>query len=393
MSNETSREPDIDTGSDSTLDLTTALPTRRSLRAAARSAAATGAKPGDAAAVPTEQQVASAPAETVEPIATASAAEPAESDDFEEPKDAAAPLVMVDVEPADRPATALPTAAIPTPAPTRARLAARVAATPPPASVRSVPKQSRWKSIRSLLIVAIAVPSIFGTVALPAYAFTSEESASVAPIHDTGAQSLSVPNWSRPALARDGYSATTAEELRAAEAAKAAAEAAKAAAKLAAASGNYYNANDTDLSSFIGSRGGTWVRPVAAGISSHYGPRGKICNSAGCSNSFHDGVDFGASCGTPVKAVSAGRVTFTGSGGAYGQRVIVDHGGGVESIYGHVQSGSFKVSAGQLVEAGTVVANVGATGVVSGCHLDLKIRVGGNFTNPVPFMAAQGVTL
>jgi murein DD-endopeptidase MepM/ murein hydrolase activator NlpD len=387
MSNETSREPDIDTGSDSTLDSTTALPTRRSLRAAARSAVVTGAQPEDSAAVPAEEQVAPATAETVEPTATAAAAEPTESDDFDEPKDAAAPVVMVDVEPADLPATALPTAAIPTPAPSRARLAARVAATPPPASTRSVPKQSRWKSIRSLLIVAIAVPSIFGTVALPAYAFTSEESASVAPIHDTGAQSLTVPDWSRPALARDGYSATSAEELRAAEAAKAAAEAAKLAASRAKESGG-----NTDYAAFVGGDG-TWIRPVAAGISSHYGPRGLICNSAGCSNSFHDGVDFGASCGTPVKAVSAGRVTFTGSGGAYGQRVIVDHGGGVESIYGHVQSGSFKVSAGQLVEAGTVVANVGATGVVSGCHLDLKIRIGGNFTNPVPFMAAKGVQL
>ena len=366
MSDETSREPDEGRGSDSTFDPATALPTRRSLRAAAR-----------------------AGAEPVEQDAAVPAVEPA--DDFLEPAEAAEPVVMVDVEPSASPAMA--TATIPVAAPTRARLAARVAATPPPASVRSVPKQSRWKSIRSLLIVAIAVPSIFGTVALPAYAFTSDETTSVAAVHDTGAQSLTVSNWTRPALARDGYSATSADELKAAAAAKAAAEAAKAAAKLASATGGYYNANDTDLSAFLVAQGGTWVRPVAAGISSHYGPRGLICNGAGCSNNFHDGTDFGASCGTSIVAVSAGRVTFTGSAGAYGQRVIVDHGGGVESIYGHVQSGSFKVSVGQLVEAGTPVAGVGATGVVSGCHLDLKIRIGGNFTNPVPFMAAQGVTL
>lgn len=368
MSDETSRKPDTASGSDSTPDTPEALPTRRSLRNA-RSAAATGVS------------------ETVEVIPAAGTPDE--------------PAIVVEIEAAANPvAPELPTPEIPVAAsaPTRARLAARVAATPPTTSARSVSRPSRWKSIRSMLIVAIAVPGIFGTVALPAYAFTSEDSAAIAPIHDTGAQSLTVANWSRPALARDGYSATSAEELRAAEAAKAAAEAAKQAAKLAAgrggSSGAYvYNANDTDLSAFLATRSSTWIKPLNAGISSHYGPRGLICNGAGCSNSFHDGVDFGAGCGTPIKAVSAGRVTFTGSGGAYGQRVIVDHGGGVESIYGHVQSGSFKVSVGQLVEAGTVVASVGATGVVSGCHLDLKIRLGGNFTNPVPYMAARGVNL
>jgi murein DD-endopeptidase MepM/ murein hydrolase activator NlpD len=369
MSDETSREPDNEPGNDSTLDSTTALPTRRSMRAAAR--AATGA-PAEDATDAVEHDAASAPTPAVESDATAQ------------------PVVMVDIAPVEAPSAA----PLPTAHRAPARLAARVAAAPAPA--RPAPRQSRWKSIRSLLVVAIAVPSIFGTMALPAYAFTSEETASVAPIHDTGAQSLTVPNFARTALARDGYTATTAEELQAAAAAKAAAEAAKAAAKLAAsrasASGGYYNANDTDLSAFVGG-GGTWIRPVPGSISSPYGPRGLICNSAGCSNSFHDGTDFNGACGTPVKAVSAGRVTFTGSAGAYGQRVIVDHGGGVESIYGHVQSGSFRVSVGQLVEAGTVVASIGATGVVSGCHLDLKIRIGGDFTNPVPFMAAKGVNL
>lgn len=255
-----------------------------------------------------------------------------------------------------------------------------------------------------MLVVAVAVPAIFGTVALPAYAFTDETTA-VAAIHDTGAQSLTVANWTRPELGRDGYSATTVAELESARAAKAAAEAAAAAAaaaKLAAtrsatrssSSSDYtYNATDADLAAFLVGRSDIWQRPVAAGISSPYGPRGLICNGSGCSNSFHDGVDFGSPCGTPIKAVSAGRVTFTGSAGAYGQRVIVDHGGGVESIYGHVQTGSFKVSPGQLIEAGTVVASIGATGVVSGCHLDLKIRLGGDFTNPVPFMASKGVRL
>ncbi|MET1053199.1 MAG: M23 family metallopeptidase [Mycetocola sp.] len=280
---------------------------------------------------------------------------------------------------------------------TARKASTKASATKPSSPKRPTAKVSRWKSIRSLLIVAVAVPGIFGTVALPAYAFTVDEPAVAARMHDTGAQSLTVPDWTRPELARDAYSATTAEELELAAAAKAAAEAAKRLATQASqsrSSGSYvYNANDPDLTAFLEGRSGTWIRPVAAGISSNYGPRGLVCNGAGCSNSFHDGVDFGSSCGTPIKAVSAGRVTFTGSAGAYGQRVIVDHGGGVESIYGHVQTGSFTVSVGELIEAGTVVAGIGATGVVSGCHLDLKIRLGGAFTNPVPFMAGKGVNL
>ncbi|MET0933662.1 MAG: hypothetical protein ABWX56_08110, partial [Mycetocola sp.] len=176
MSNETSRETDNDTGSDSTLDSTTALPTRRSLRAAARSAEPAAAAESDVAHV---EQPAFEPAESSAP------AEPALTVDAEE---SAAPQTS--------PVPTLPNLAA---APSRACLAARVAATP--ASARSVPTQSRWKSIRSLLVVSIAVPAIFGTVALPAYAVTSEDSAAVAPVYDTGAQSLTVPNLARTVLA------------------------------------------------------------------------------------------------------------------------------------------------------------------------------------------------
>ena len=136
-----------------------------------------------------------------------------------------------------------------------------------------------------------------------------------------------------------------------------------------------------------------WIRPVAGRVTSVYGPRPVICNPTGCSNTFHDGIDFGSACGTPIKAISPGRVTFTGSAGGFGNRVLIDHGAGVVSIYGHLQTGSFKVTVGQQVSAGTIIANVGATGVATGCHLDLKIRVGGIFTDPAPFMATRGVRL
>jgi murein DD-endopeptidase MepM/ murein hydrolase activator NlpD len=136
-----------------------------------------------------------------------------------------------------------------------------------------------------------------------------------------------------------------------------------------------------------------WIRPVTARVTSNYGPRPVICNPAGCSNTFHDGVDFGSACGTPIKAVSPGRVTSAANAGAFGQRVIIDHGAGISTVYGHIQTGSFKVKAGQQVSAGTVIANVGATGVVTGCHLDLKVRVGGVFVDPGPFLALRSVKL
>ncbi len=136
-----------------------------------------------------------------------------------------------------------------------------------------------------------------------------------------------------------------------------------------------------------------WIRPVPGKVTSWFGPRPIICNSAGCSTSIHEGVDFGSPCGTSIKAVSPGRVIFAGDGGAFGQRVIIDHGAGVASLYGHAQLKSITVSVGQQVSAGTVVAKVGATGVATGCHLDLKIRVGGVYIDPTPWMKFRGVTL
>ncbi|GGE97063.1 M23 family metallopeptidase [Mycetocola zhadangensis] len=315
-----------------------------------------------------------------------------------------------------------PTAA--TPFPTRASLRraaqpstsghARRSVTAQSAGVSAPPVkratgESRWRSIRSMLIMALVVPGIFGTIALPAYAFETTPAATTSPVYDTGAQSLIVNNWQGESVSRDAYSATTPEELSATKAALAAAAAKAAAAARAAeakassgsgssgssgGSGGYpYSTSDPELAAFLAGKSDTWIRPVAASISSPYGPRGLICNGAGCSNNFHDGIDFGTSCGTPVKAISAGRVTFTGNAGSYGQRVVVDHGNGVASIYGHLQTGSFKVSVGDLIEAGTVVAGVGATGVVTACHLDLKIGINGSFTSPVPYLASRGLSL
>ncbi len=290
---------------------------------------------------------------------------------------------------ASQPVDLLASTTAPTTAPTLslAPKPARAAAASSPAVTRTL--RSRWRSIRSTVIVALVVPGMFGTIALPAYAFESTPEAAAAAADQTGAQSLIVNDWTAETVSRDSYTATTPEEL---SASKAALAAAAAQAAQAASRASNSNSSSSSVGAYTGPAG-AWVRPVSGSISSPYGPRGLICNGAGCSNSFHDGIDFSNGCGTPVGAVSAGRVTFVGNGGAYGNRVIVDHGGGIESIYGHLQGGSYRVSVGDTVAPGTIVASVGATGVVTGCHLDLKISVNGSFTNPVPFLASRGLKL
>lgn len=192
-----------------------------------------------------------------------------------------------------------------------------------------------------------------------------------------------------------------AEERAARERAAAAAAAAEAAKRNNSSSGSGGGGGGTGN---IGSNAGAtgtyfqpsaqgWWRPLPGYISSWYGNRPILCGGYGCSVSFHAGIDFANACGTPMKAVAPGVVTSARNDGAFGYRVIVDHGGGVQSYYGHMQAGSFRVSPGTQVNGGTFLGNVGETGVATGCHLDLKIYVNGSHTNPAPFLRARGVSL
>ena len=106
---------------------------------------------------------------------------------------------------------------------------------------------------------------------------------------------------------------------------------------------------------------------------------------------MHDGLDLGSGCSTPIVAASAGTVEYVGRYGGYGNYVRIDHGGGVKTAYGHIVDGGFRVSPGQQVGAGALVALVGSTGNSTGCHLHFETHVGGGTVNPVGFMAARGV--
>lgn len=125
--------------------------------------------------------------------------------------------------------------------------------------------------------------------------------------------------------------------------------------------------------------GSGYMRPVSGPITSGYGYR--IHPVLGYAK-MHDGVDFGAGCGTPVHAVQSGKVVAVEYNGASGKRVKVDHGNGVTTGYYHLQS--YATTQGATVKKGDVVGYVGSTGRSTGCHLHFAaIDSSGQYTNPM----------
>lgn len=107
----------------------------------------------------------------------------------------------------------------------------------------------------------------------------------------------------------------------------------------------------------------------------------RVSPITGGSGDFHRGQDYVAQCGTSVLAAATGTVTFVGwhqFGG--GNRVVVDHGNGLETTYNHLSS--FTVKEGQTVSRGDVVALSGTTGASTGCHLHFEVQVNGEVVDP-----------
>lgn len=100
---------------------------------------------------------------------------------------------------------------------------------------------------------------------------------------------------------------------------------------------------------------------------------------------LHDGTDFGAPCGAPVRAAAPGVVTGRHFDAAYGNRVLIGHGsGGVETTYNHLSSASVRV--GQRVRLGQAIGAVGTTGLSTGCHLHFMVLRGGVVEDPAPWL-------
>ncbi|MFN7253521.1 MAG: peptidoglycan DD-metalloendopeptidase family protein [Anaerobacillus sp.] len=103
---------------------------------------------------------------------------------------------------------------------------------------------------------------------------------------------------------------------------------------------------------------------------------------------FHSGIDLGAPFGTPIFAIEDGIVSYSGSASGYGTLIIIDHGDGVESWYGHSQA--LFVSTGDTVMAGQLIAEVGSEGTSTGAHLHIEIRINGNTVDPLLYLVPPG---
>lgn len=99
---------------------------------------------------------------------------------------------------------------------------------------------------------------------------------------------------------------------------------------------------------------------------------------------FHDGIDFGADYGSPIRAADDGVVIFAGWYGGYGQTVIVDHGNGLTSLYAHTSE--IYVVQGQSVQKGEAIAAVGSTGFSTGPHLHFEVRANGTPVDPMKYL-------
>jgi len=127
-----------------------------------------------------------------------------------------------------------------------------------------------------------------------------------------------------------------------------------------------------------GSSSGRFQWPVNGAVTSSFGYR---THPVLGTQRLHAGVDFGAASGTPIVAADTGTVVSAGWHGGYGNAVIVDHGGGVATLYGH--QSRLAVGSGSRVSRGQVIGYVGSTGMSTGPHLHFELRINGVPTDPM----------
>lgn len=120
---------------------------------------------------------------------------------------------------------------------------------------------------------------------------------------------------------------------------------------------------------------GNFIMPTNGTLTSPYGYR---------SSGFHSGIDLAAPSGTDIYASDGGTVTFSGWNGAYGNCIIIDHGNGFTTLYGHASA--LYVSVGDKVCQGDTIAAVGTTGRSTGNHLHFEVRIDGVHQNPYNYL-------
>lgn len=134
-------------------------------------------------------------------------------------------------------------------------------------------------------------------------------------------------------------------------------------------------------SQYLGSGKFCWPAPSYTRISSPYGWRNHPIYKT---NKFHSGVDLAAPGGSNILAAETGKVISAGWNGGYGNCLVVDHGGGISTLYAHASK--LCVSKGDYVTKGQVIAKVGTTGNSTGNHLHFEVLIGGKTTDPMGYI-------
>lgn len=120
------------------------------------------------------------------------------------------------------------------------------------------------------------------------------------------------------------------------------------------------------------------TKPVSGNITSRFGANESIRDHT------HMGMDIAAPAGTPILASADGTVTFAGWNGGYGNLIIISHGNGIQTYYGHCSK--LYASVGDTVKSGDKIAAVGTTGYSTGNHLHFEIRKNGSQINPEKYV-------
>jgi murein DD-endopeptidase MepM/ murein hydrolase activator NlpD len=121
--------------------------------------------------------------------------------------------------------------------------------------------------------------------------------------------------------------------------------------------------------------------PVEGQVTGSFGERIDPFNGEGA---FHSGVDIGSSFGHPIVAPADGVVTMTDTMGGYGKTIMISHGNGISTRYGHLSG--FAVTTGQHVQRGEVIGYVGESGRSTGPHLHYEVRINDTLVNPYKYL-------
>lgn len=266
--------------------------------------------------------------------------------------------------------------------PRRSRPAPTASAATAPSTPSVAARRSKLKPLRSLVILSV-VGGLVAAIALPTFSpkLPTAEAMTLQQAAVDDAQTLVVASDAESAtIAREGYTATTQEEIDKKKAEEAAAARAR---TIAAARGKVASVN----MSMTAPGSGEVRYPLATWSAASY----NMFRPAGRPN--HNGLDMMAPSGSAIFAAAAGVVrSSTDSGGSYGAVVVIDSVVGGQAIttrYAHMTYGTRAVSAGQTVEAGQFIGQVGQTGNATAPHCHFEVMVGGGYVDPLAWLQAN----